>query len=77
MAKLTYKARKAMPKKDFAIPSEKTSKNKAGKGAYPIPDANHARNALARVSQNGTPAERAKVKRAVHKKFPSIGHGHK
>jgi len=40
---------------------------------YPIPDQAHARNALARVAQNGTPAEQKKVKAAVKKRFPSIG----
>lgn len=41
-------------------------------GRYPIHDISHARNALARVSQNGTPEEKAKVKAAVHKKYPSL-----
>jgi hypothetical protein len=43
---------------------------------YPIPDKSHARNALARVSQHGTPAERSKVRGAVHRKFPTIGQQH-
>lgn len=42
MAKLTTKARKALPKSDFGIP---------GKKAYPMPDASHAANAKARASQ--------------------------
>lgn len=63
MAKLTSKQRKALPAKDFAL----------GKGRYPIEDKSHARNALARVAQHGTPAEKAKVRAKVHKKFPSIG----
>jgi len=69
MARLTYKARKSMPKKQFALPAKK----EGGKGGYPIPDKSHARNALARVSQHGSPAEKAKVRAAVHRKFPSIG----
>ena len=64
MAKLTAAQRKRLSKASFAIP---------GKRAYPINDANHARNALARASQFGTPAVKAKVRAAVHKKFPSIG----
>ncbi|MES2060248.1 MAG: hypothetical protein V4438_04425 [Patescibacteria group bacterium] len=64
MAKLTTKARKKLSKKSFAIPSKK---------AYPIEDKAHARNALARVSQFGSPAQKAKVRAAVHAKFPSIG----
>lgn len=66
MAKLTAKARKKLSKKSFAEP---------GKRAYPIQDKSHARNALARVSQHGTPAEKAKVKAAVHRKYPKIGKG--
>lgn len=64
MAKLTYKERKKLPKSDFVYP---------GRKAYPINDKAHGRNALARVAQNGTPAEKAKVRAAVHKKFPSLG----
>jgi hypothetical protein len=55
--------RKKLSKKEFALP---------GKKKYPIPDKAHARNALARVAQHGTPAEQKKVKAAVKKRFPSI-----
>lgn len=65
MAKLSYQERKSLPKKSFAEP---------GKRKYPIEDKAHARNALARVAQHGTPAEKAKVRAAVHKKYPDIGH---
>ena len=64
MAKLTSKQRKRMSPSTFAIPETKS---------YPIPDASHARNALARVSQHGTPSERKRVKAAVRRKFPTIG----
>ncbi len=63
MAKLTTKQRKKLPAKDFALSG----------GRYPINDPNHARNALARVSQHGTPEQKAKVRAAVHRKYPSIG----
>lgn len=63
MAKLTPKARKKLPKAAFVFPAKK---------GYPIPDANHAKNALARVAANGTPAQKAKVKATVAKKFPKI-----
>lgn len=63
MAKLTTKARKRMKDSSFALPRQR---------AYPIPDLSHARNALARVSQFGTDAEKSKVRRAVEKKFPSL-----
>ena len=73
MSKLTYSARKSMPKSSFALPAKKSAGNPAGKGAYPIPDANHARDALSRVSANGSPAEKKEVRAKVHKKFPGIG----
>lgn len=73
MAKISYKERAKLPKKDFAIPSKKTKDNKAGKGAYPIEDKAHARAALSRVSANGTSAEKADVRRKVHAKYPEIG----
>lgn len=66
MARLTGKERNALPTKDFAVP---------GKRAYPINDMSHSRNALARVSQFGTKELKAKVRAAVHKKFPEIGKG--
>ena len=68
MAKLTAAARTKIPKSSYAIPSKKPES-----GSYPIPDASHARNALARVSQHGSPSEKAKVRAAVHRKYPGIG----
>ena len=72
MAKLTYKQRKRLPKKSFAIPSKRTSGNKAGRGAYPIPDIAHARNALARVSAYGTASEKKAVRGKVYRKYPGL-----
>lgn len=60
---LTTKARKQIKEENFALPGRR----------YPIENAVHARNALARVAQHGTPEEQAKVKAAVHRKYPSIG----
>jgi hypothetical protein len=68
MAKLTAKKRKHLKSSQFAEP---------GKRKYPINDKAHARNALARVAQHGTPSEKAAVKRKVHAKFPGIGIGGK
>lgn len=65
MAKLTAAQRKRIPKKDFAVPSKAP-----GSGSFPIPDAAHARDALARAS--GKSVEK-KVRAAVHRKFPGIG----
>ena len=62
MAKLTAARRKKIPTKDFAGPDR----------SYPIEDASHARNALARVSQHGSPELKAKVKAKVKAKYPGI-----
>lgn len=63
MAKLTAAARRRLPKSSFALSG----------GRYPIEDASHARNALSRVSQHGTPDEKARVRAAVRRRFPKIG----
>lgn len=68
MAKLSGKQRKALPKSDFAEP---------GKRAYPVNDAAHARNALARVSQFGSSSEQSAVKAKVSAKYPGIKQGKK
>lgn len=71
MAKLTTKQRKGVKTSSFAVPTKR---------AYPINDINHARNALARVSEFGTAEEQAKVRKAVHAKYPSLGdetHSHR
>lgn len=67
--KLTYKAKKALPRTSFAIPG----KQDGVKGKYPIQDIEHGRNALARVSAHGTPSEKKQVRAAVHRRYPSIG----
>lgn len=77
MAKLTEKARNKMPAKDFALPGKGKGPSGKGAGSYPIEDKSHARNALARVSQHGTPAEKATVRAKVKAKFPGIGGGKK
>ena len=60
---LSTKQRNALPESSFALPGRR----------YPIPDISHARNALARVSQHGTPAEKAKVRAVVARRYPSVG----
>lgn len=62
MGKLTASMRRALSGKSFALPGRR----------YPIENASHARNALARVSEYGTPAEKAKVRSAVERKYPGI-----
>jgi hypothetical protein len=73
MADLTAKRREALPKSKFALPGKGEGKSGKGSGSYPIPDASHARNALARVAQHGSSSEKAKVRAAVARKFPGIG----
>ncbi len=63
MAKLSTSTRNKLPGKDFAL----------GGRRYPIEDKSHARNALSRVSQNGSPEEKSRVRAKVHSKFPAIG----
>ena len=62
MAVLTASRRAKLKPSQFALPG----------GHYPIDTANRARNALARVSQYGTPEEKATVRAAVHKRYPGI-----
>ena len=62
MAELSTKQRNALPDSVFALPDRR----------YPIQDESHARNALARVAQHGTPEEKKKVRAAVRRKFPEI-----
>ncbi len=63
MAKLTSAERNALPDSEFAEPKERK---------YPVNNPSHARNALARVSQHGSPDLKAKVRAKVHRKYPGI-----
>jgi hypothetical protein len=69
---LTSEQRQKMPRSDFALPGKGDGPKGAGAGSYPIEDASHARNALARVSQHGSSEEKSEVRAAVHRKFPGI-----
>lgn len=73
MAELSTKQRKALPKSQFALPGKGEGPHGKGAGSYPIPDKAHARNALARVAQHGSSAEKAAVRAKVHRKYPDIG----
>lgn len=76
MAKFKSQAqRNALPSSDFALPGKGEGPEGKGAGSYPIPDESHARNALARVSQHGSPEEQSRVRSAVHRKFPGIDQG--
>lgn len=59
---MTAAKRRRMAPSSFALPGRR----------YPIDTLGRARNALARGSQHATRAEFAKIKRAVHRKWPSI-----
>jgi hypothetical protein len=63
MAELTTKQRNDLPDSAFVFPEERK---------YPINDESHARNALARVAQHGTPEEQKKVQAAVTERYPGI-----
>src|SRR5215471_20879346 len=75
MAELTTERRKKLRSSQFALPGKGEGPEGKGAGSYPIPDEAHARNALARVSQHGTPEEKATVRRKVKAKFPNIEQG--
>lgn len=62
-AELDSKARKELKDSDFAIPEKR---------AYPIHDEAHARNALARVAQHGSPEEKKRVRAAVKRKHKKL-----
>ena len=64
MTKLTTRNRNSLPARSFALPGRR----------YPIEDLAHARNALARVSQDGTPEEKAEVRRKVGRLYPELRH---
>lgn len=69
--KLNAAARKAIPTSEFAGPDR----------SYPIPDASHARNALARASQqenagNLSSSEASRIKAKANRKLHGDGAGH-
>lgn len=65
LSTLTTATRNKLPTSAFAIPPDR----------YPIHDLAHARNALSRVAQNGTPEEQRKVRAAVYRKYPQLKKG--
>ena len=62
MAKLTTAGRKKIATKNFALPGRR----------YPIEDTSHAKDALSRVSANGSSSEKATVRAKVKSKYPSM-----
>lgn len=59
----TKTGRAAMAARDFGLPGQKK---------YRIDDAAHARDALGRVAQNGTPAQKKQVQGRVAARYPGI-----
>lgn len=59
---LTTESRNALSESDFALPGRR----------YPIHNAAHARNALARVAANGNAHEKAVVHAKVKARYPGI-----
>lgn len=68
-AELTQAGREHIKPKNFAIPK---GDGPGDTGKYPIHDAEHARNALTRVDQHGTPKEKHQVHAAVAEKYPGL-----
>ena len=71
MAKLNAAKRNALPSSEFAGPDR----------SYPVPDASHARNALARVSQqenagNISAGTASKIRAKANRKLHGDGTGH-
>lgn len=58
-----------VPKKYRRLPASAFA---LSKGHYPINTKKRARSALARISANGTPVQRTKVRAAVHRKYPKM-----
>ncbi len=61
MARLNAKARMAIPSTSFALPGRR----------FPIENASHARNALARA-HFASPEEQAEIKRKIKNRYPGI-----
>jgi hypothetical protein len=68
-ADLSMAQRKKLPSSSFALPGKGSGPSGKGSGSYPIPDRSHAQNALARVSQHGSPAQKKAVRSKVKAKF--------
>jgi hypothetical protein len=63
MAVLTRAQRNNLPKSDFALPDRRM---------YPVEDLGHARAAIMRVMQHGTPDEKYAVRKAVYSMYPQL-----
>ena len=64
---------KPIAKGNFALPGG----GPGGKDAYPIDTPGRAQNALGKSTRFASPAQKAKIKTAVKKKYPSMAVGGK
>lgn len=64
MARLSMAQRRALPPGAFVFQGRAP-----GPGSYPIPDRAHAVAALRLVAMHGSPAEQARVRAAVRRRF--------
>lgn len=69
--KLTADSRRKLPTSSFALPG-KDPDVKGAKGTYPIDTPGRAQNALGKAKRFASPADQAKVKKAVAKKYPGM-----
>tara|TARA_R110002110_G_scaffold107768_2_gene269511 strand:- start:49 stop:780 length:732 start_codon:yes stop_codon:yes gene_type:complete len=72
VARLTKKKRDALPDSAFAIVDKNEYTGKVLRRAYPIPDIDHARNALARVASARSNHDKRRVYLAICKKYPEL-----
>jgi hypothetical protein len=71
--RLTSPQRRMLSEKVLSTKERKGAKKALpGKDAYPIPDKEHAKNALARAKQFASPADQATITRNVKKEYPGI-----
>lgn len=70
--KKAFTANTKAPRASYAVPPGSPVGGR-GVAKYPIDTLARGRNALARVSQHGSPAEKKIVRAAVKRKYPSIG----
>jgi hypothetical protein len=66
-----FRANTRAPKRSYAIPPGSPVGGR-GVAKYPLDSLARARNALARVAQHGTPAEKRMVHAAVRRKYPAL-----
>lgn len=59
------------PKKSYAVPPESPVGGK-GRAKYPMHDLAHARNAISRVAQHGSPEEKRRVHAKARRDFPEL-----